>query len=413
MYLLDTIKKIIKDGEYLVLVQELLLKLSALEWRKKHRRFKRLYKNKQWEKAIRAGSQILTLESGSPVLFHHLAYCQKKLHNYQMAEVYMKRSLEERGKVGVKDIIALVEQAAFAGKYNISSQYLYLGGAGNLGFIEHKHIQSGQVNKYLTKIVKKDYPYNHFADKECFFHQHICQEYLACQSLSPKMIHAFELEAERLLFMTFEQVSTDPLDKSQLPVFIQINKNLSGWIPAKEVKAILKETDRGKAVALASIMHKESSHDFILWRMKNKIKKMPNRLDLEQLIERIRHIMIDQQLYDKINAKADYVFCHGDYNKDNVLYDQEEKRYYIIDWSSYGLGLPGHDLAKLFISYDFNFQEAKEYYPSQELLFNLFLTYDLLILWIKRLNLDNMEETMKKRLIPGIEYMETKLPFIS
>ena len=96
MYILNVIKRMILEGEFLELTKKVLLRPFKFEWRRNYRRFSRLYDNSQWDDAMVLGELIVQTKSKNKDFFQKLAICYIKVHKNHEAEYYMKKSLELR-----------------------------------------------------------------------------------------------------------------------------------------------------------------------------------------------------------------------------------------------------------------------------------------------------------------------------
>lgn len=174
---------------------------------------------------------------------------------------------------------------------------------------------------------------------------------------------------------------------------------------------ILKVTDKGKARQLSATMHQRSTHRLYFRKMKNKINTLADNKELKKIVKQVERVILDQKLYKKIKPAEDYIFSHRDFNAENILYNKEEARYYVLDWSSYGLGLKGSDAAKLLASYDLAFTEIEERYLAEvfenvTIVDCIFFAYQLIIEWIKKLTGTNMKQQVSQCILPAAQYIE-------
>lgn len=416
MYLIDSVKKIIHEGEYKTLYDEVLLKINTLRWKKKYQTFNDYYSNHQWEQAITASEK--TLEKGvADGEFHRkLANAYIHLNSQEKATAHMQKAFSLNSLTDVQSIIAWIEETTFPEHKTIHSQFTYLGGADNLGFIEHTIGTGKGTRKYLTKIVPTTYPLDHFAKKEQYFHIKVRPKYPSLQELTLDLIGDAEIKAAELLLMTFPKLANDGISRENIPTFIQLTKKINAAIPAYEISRILEVTDKGKAPQLSALMHKASTHRIIFRKIRSKIKTLDERDILEQVVAQMEQLILGLALYKEIDLATDYVFCHGDLNESNVLYNEKETSYVVIDWSSFRLGLRGYDLAKFFAGHGVTFMEMNEQYldkifdenkvnPVQQ----VFFIYHLFIFWIDLLDLENVEAAVTESMVPAIEYAQERM----
>lgn len=413
MYLFNFAKKIIAEREFQSLLNELRLKIKTLKWNKKYKAFNVHYVNRQWEQAIEVANKTVQAGQADQEFYQKLANSYVKTNNQDEAKRHMKKALQLRVRTSKKEVVNRIETSIFTNRFPLESQFTYLGGSDNLGFVKHIKEETTGRKKYLTKIVPTDYPLDHFANKERYFNNEIRQQSPDLKEITPEMINDAKLKNEHLLFMTFPLLANDGISRANFKDLIEINEKIASAIDYHQIVNLLKATDKGKAHELSALMHRRSTHQIIFRYIKNKISDLPYREELKQQVARFERIILEQALYEKITPTADYVFCHGDFNANNILYNQQEHRYYVIDWSSYGLGLRGYDLAKFFASYRVPFSEIeKDYLDSifaggeAAYLQKIFFVYNLFIFWINRLDLDNIEEQLTQCIVPGVNYVE-------
>lgn len=413
MYFVSFITKIIREREFRSLFNEFWLKIKTFRWQQKHQAFNDYYVNRQWNQAIEVANNILASGPVDPELYRKLANSYIKVNNSKKAQQHMKTALKLTIKLDKKELIQRVEQTAFADCLQVESSFTYLGGGDNLGFVHHLVETEAGKQQYLTKIIPTVYPYNHFAEKEQYFHQRVRPKKTELQQTTLEIINAVKMKQDQLLLLTFPKRANNGISQENFEDLIQINKKIASSLPAQEVERILSVTNRGKADHICSLMHKRSTHVAIFQKMRNKIHHLEQQEELQQLIMRFEQIILTSELYRKLDPAEDYMFSHGDFNGNNILYDHSEKSYYIIDWSSYDLALKGYDLAKLFASYRLPFKAISDNYlalifaeDKEDWLGQVFFIYHLLILWIDRLDLENVAEQITEYIAPAANYIE-------
>ena len=411
MYLLSTIKKIVLEGKFSSIIKEIILKLSKVEFRKEYRRFYKLYKNKEWSDAIQVGSKIIKKDKENQKLLHKLAICYSKINMNDKGEYYIRRSLNLKTKKSIDYIVNRVEDCMPLDKEKFKSEYAYIGGADNLGFIKHEYREASKTHKYLTKIISTTYPMDYLAYKQQYFHSVICERYPRFKSITAQVINCLYMDKEKLFLISFDEVNNDKKDEDNIYDFINISKSIESSIEYKDVIEILRITDRGKAINLSSLMHKSSTHKIIFKDMKNKIRQMTYKDDLKDFINRVEYSILGLKIYKKIIPKDRYVFCHGDFDKGNVLYNRADNIYKVIDWSSYHLAMRGYDLTKCFWHFKLSFKKIREIYldsthNNMDDLDKIFFAYNFLIICIERLDKDKVDKEINERIMPLTNYVE-------
>lgn len=411
MYLFNTIKKITLEGEISSIFKEVFLKISEIRWTRKYKQFNYYYKSKQWQKAIESSELILETEDGDEKLLHRLAICYSKVDRKDKSKIYIAKSLRLRTNHSIDYIVSIVQDSVFKDNENVKSEYTYIGGSDNLGFVKHEYIKDIKKYEYLTKMIPINYPMDHFAYKEEYFYYIICKNHTELKTIAAQAIDCMEMKKERLFLITFIKVNNDEKNKKNLDDIININKNIEASIKYDEIVEILKVTDKGKSRPFSSLMHKSFTHKVIFKRMKDKTSNLNSNYNIEEFIGRIEHIMIGLKMYEHIEPKERYIFCHGDFDENNILYDKQSDTYNVIDWSGYRLGMKGYDLTKYFWSFGLSFKEIREIYLDStengiDDIERIFFAYNFLIISIERLDRNKIDEEITERIIPATEYIE-------
>lgn len=411
IYLLGSIRKIMLEGDFLSLYNEFSFKVQTLKWQRKYKEFNDYYQKRQWNEAIVAAKVILKTNNGDEKFYRNLAHTYKKIKKMDEATIAMREAFMLKSTVKKQTLIRKIESASFVNPSRVSSQFVYLGGADNIGFIRHIEVSGTETKKYLTKVIPTDYPLDHFAYKESYLHTKVLKDYPELRHIVPEMVYCMESKQDQLLFLTFQKIANCGINKSNLPEIIQLQKEIANSISYEEVVNILKVTDKGKARQLSATMHQRSTHRLYFRKMKNKINTLADNKELKKIIKQVERVILDQKLYKKIKPAEDYIFSHRDFNAENILYNKEEARYYVLDWSSYGLGLKGSDAAKLLASYDLAFTEIEERYLAEvfenvTIVDCIFFAYQLIIEWIKKLTGTNMKQQVSQCILPAAQYIE-------
>lgn len=324
MYLFIFFRKIISEREFRTLFNEVRLKINTLKWKRKYKDFNYYYRNRQWEKAIQAGEKDLEIGLIDQVLYQKMANSYLKMNHGEQGSRYMKKALILDARISKKALIQTVETAIFSHPSNVKSTFVYLGGGDNLGFIQHLEEAADGTKEYLTKIVPTEYPLDHFAYKEKYFHEKVRSQSAALQEITPQMTGFVEVKEERLLLMTFPLLTNDKISRQKMPELIAVSEKIRTAIPAEEVEAILKVTDTGKAYHLSSQMHKRSTHRLIFLSIRRKIHTLEQSAELAKYVDRFEAVILGLALYKKIDPTTDYVFSHRDFNENNILYDEKK-----------------------------------------------------------------------------------------
>lgn len=456
------IKRVFREEGFRGIVLKLRTSLSIGGWRKDLRFFNRLFKFRAWKKAIKTGETLLEYNPIDPEFRRKLAICYWYAQQYGPARKNMRVALELKLKSKqeleritqsiqlaivlnpfalelklksrreLERIIQSIRQAIALNPDKIKSEYLYLGGEINLGFIEHIYpVQEGD-KRYLTKIIAGKAA----IAKEKRFYTEICQRHSLLREITPELIDIIDLPVRGLCFITFSKIKGRAPSAGEFREIIRIVKLMetvryAGVIDLLPADKTIKKNCLGdhpglpfvKFNGIFATIHQEQSNREVFRWLKGRIEQLSCSPEVCQLIRKLEYIILNLKIYQKIVPNEQYVFLHNDFHKSNILLEDSSKRFYIIDWEKYGVGPAGYDLIRFFQDYDLTFNEIREVYLQDlaetnqlDLLNQLFFVYPLIISYFTEpigKGLDKLSEDYVKPAVEYIEYLTVRIKQLS
>ena len=387
--------------------EEITRKLRDLKTSKEKKQFQFYLIKEEWKKAIETGCLLEKTENVSYDFYQIMAIAYSEIRNTKKATINMKRCLEQYIGEDVGQFIKKASNLIFS-ESKMISEYVYLGGKNNLGLITHKD-KDEKEETYMTKIIPQESSHEHLIKKEIVFNEKIRKRSESLQSITPALISEDGFNEQHLKLLTFEKKGKGLGAKVAFNKILELNKIVTDSIPYEDGISLLK----GKVTQDEWKMHKRNTHVTFIDAMREISEEIDNIGDLTGYIDRIEQVIVDNEAYKEIIPERDYFFCHGDLNKGNIIFDEREDNYYIIDWTHYGFALRGHDPANYLLKFDCDFSEVfTNYLPkislfhSKDSLEERFFVYKLLIGWIKQLTKENALRNMDKKIGPAVAYLE-------
>ncbi|MDG5786700.1 ATP-binding cassette domain-containing protein [Evansella sp. AB-P1] len=375
--------------------------------------YKELYKTYQsqshWAKATNVGEVLVKLDPNNELFYQWLGTMYRRRKNSELATINMRKSLDLKLNSKLDLVISQIEDSINIGETPIQSSYKVLeSGGNNLGVIEH--IVGEKV--YYTKIIEKEKIRN-----EGLFYKEIRNDHKILQQFTPNLLNIKEYAG--IIFMTIEKVNGSYPKKSHIDDILTIFKDISSlryedvihYFPHTK-----KETKLAGKLGLTNVFSefhsKETNSEVFEWLyfQRNKRKYSDKTVNL---IKRIEHLIMDNKLYEMLDPKKHYSFLHGDFHTQNILYDEKNDKYSVIDWAYCGLAPVGCDLVKLFRRLKFSFKQIDIHYLSNpsfgqklENIQKIFFVYALILTWFNAFSRNQIENHQEEYLIPAIAYLE-------
>jgi len=430
-YALNTVRKIKSLVYDLVKEPGQLFSSELRKERSCIRRARRAMHNKLWGEAVKCLQEALQEGPGSSkgkaFIYRELARCYVRLNEPAKVEGYMKAYLEFNLGSQLQDVIRNIQNKLYFQDWSGYSHYVYLGGRCNYGFIEHRAKEIGPAgNKanYLTKIARAG---STGARKEKIFYLTLREQFPHLKNISPLLVDFTEKIEADISFLTLEKINGEISDdKRYMDDIIEAHKIMSeinydrikDYIEYDDLKPVFMLDDlrnfpgRRAKHTLASIYSRNINQKIINW-LDNKVRAMEEFEELKAQIDKLKHLILEMKMYERLSLEENYCLTHGDFNKTNFLKNQEGK-FFVLDWGSYLVAPKGYDLAHYFRrkrlkwqNIERNFLARPEKSGHLTELEKIFFIYTLVVLWFME---DFSEKPLKEShvefLIPAMAYME-------
>ncbi len=395
------------------------------------RRARKAVQHNDWMEAVNNWHKALMCrpagEKSSGYIHRELARAYMRLKEPEQVEEHMKTYLELSLGLQLEEVMQGIRNKLYPEMGSVDSMYKYLGGRGNYGFIEHWSVGSAAAEDnrgYLTKIARAG---STGVQKEKHFYLQICERFPVLKELTTPLVDITEIKAEDLTFLTLRKIEgIVPKSKEYLGGITRAQEILAA-IKYAELKEYLGEDDLNPGFLLdqlmvpvgkrtrytfASIHQHITNQKVINWLYrKAALQEVPG--ELEALIGRLKNLILDRQLYTRLDPEVNYCLAHGDFGRYNLLADSAG-RVYVLDWSSYLAAPRGYDMAYYFRKIKWKWRKIeKEFLACPERsgyltpLEIIFFIYTLIVLrFVDDVTDTAFKEDYCKFLEPAVDYLE-------
>jgi hypothetical protein len=379
-----------------------------------------LLAREQWDKAHKTGKNLVKILPQKIEYFQRLAVWYKEMGNDELATYSLERGLALF--ISPEKLIDMIESNYVS---SLKSKYIYLGGAGNLGCIEHTQEENGKDTKYLTKISTHS-----GIENEKLFYLRIYKYFPKLRDITPKLINLIELRTENLILITMHKVegSEPTVCKKLIKDAISTN-NIITSIKYRELKDLIPKPNFDEEFTLInsefpnhpiSALHsfvsiyKKSTNQQLFHLIYKRIQEKKYSSDSVKLMKRLEKIIFDIELFHKINLDIHYTLQHGDFYKYNMITDRVSNKLYILDWGNMRIGPSWVDMAgfmgHLKIPFHTIYHEylldhdANCYLDSIE---KICFVYTLIVTWFIIFTQSEFDQMLDIYLLPAVELVET------
>lgn len=317
-------------------------------------------REKAWEKAISHWQAALRINkhSNDANAYRYLAKCYMRLRKPELVEHNMKLYLEWALDLNIEEIVQKIKRKLDSHTELISSNYQYIGGMGNYGFISHTYKDDKHASEYITKVSRND---SSSSCKEKLFYQELREQVPVLKKITPALVDLTVMPKKNICFLTLTKISREgPLEKDNLDSIIKLHKLLAS-VKYTEIKDFVNKDDMLQGFQLKSLnspagkrvrntfasIHKETTNLEVIEWLFDVVKRQDDFTALSKLIKRLKHLVFELRLDEKLDPEIDYVLVHGDFGANNILVDKEGAAY-LVDWGSYLAGPKSFDLASYF-----------------------------------------------------------------
>ncbi|GEL07214.1 phosphotransferase family protein [Salisediminibacterium halotolerans] len=409
-------KRIVKEEGYLKLIEKFFNKLAIIDFNPEFRRFNKLYEQDKWEEAIELAYGFKKRTYQNYEFVNKLGVCHFKIGERETANSIMKTGFEMEMNCKMEEVIQKIDfniLEQMPAIENLISTYRFNGGKRNLGLIEHEYTQGDETRQLITKVTTNVSEEHKRFLKEVFFYNDIREQYPQLKAITPNMVCSGAIDGTNLNFMTLTKIHGRPSKKTDLNHVLEIDaviKSIQGEAIKKQIENAVSKDD----LSLSAHLHKISTHSEIFSILHKKVREHNSFQDLADAVKRLEDVMSGSKLYEKIDLDSHYVFCHGDYNTGNFIFD--DSRPYIIDWAEYRIDFVDADLANYFFKFNYTFKEIEDTYlrsienqTEENLIRRVFFVYILIFKWLTRMVYEEAEQTAAQKIEPAVLYIENAL----
>jgi len=366
----------------------------------------------QYNDAFSVGNRLIGEENSLDNKFYkYLAFCSYYSNRYPQAISHMKASLELKTNMNVNQIITKSANSLICKNEIYKSQFVYLGGMSNWGFIEHKlrKTNSREYVRLVSKIVEGERKYNKL-NKESYFHNILCNMYPSFKTVSPMYYQSGDKTNCNIDFITLRKIAGKKPENHDLAKILEIN-NIIESIPYTQAKELFRTIGCDKSKYQSRGLHKKNIHKEILYIMKKELLAIGGSDITLNIVERMVRLIVNKKLYKLIDPVKHYAFCHNDFHKNNILIENGEC--FIFDWNSYSYSIMGWDMAYYFGKFEFGFKEILEKYINIRFKGNsvdskvgsMFYAYIQVYIWVKRLRGRPADDKVGKYFRPAMDFI--------
>lgn len=389
--------------------------------RRKYKLFKKLIAQNKKNEAIDIGKQLLDGNPGDQMLRKKLSNLYWDIRRKKTCISTMRAVFSQELNAKIDSIIPNIQNAITSDVSSIDSKFVNQStGTNMVCWIKHTYRLEQGTKTYLTKIYRSE------SNKEKLFYLKIREQYPILKSITPELINFTEIKPDNVSLLTMEKVVekqkhldeeyfNNVLEAHRIITSIRYN-DVINLIPQDDFNPKILQVAYNKvSLRLAfTVIHRESTNKEIFKQLYIKLRELSYSPDTIKLIRRLEYIIIDKKMYEKLKPELHYAFLHGDFNRSNILIDNNRCHCKVIDWSNLMVGPVGLDIVQFFKAFDFSFRKIDKlyltnvYYESHlETIEKIFFIYALIIIvWFQKLDQNTVNTQHHEYLGPAIECLE-------
>jgi serine/threonine protein kinase len=376
--------------------------------------FNKLIGNEKWKQASFIGGRLIALYPQELWIYQRQIECYRKLKDEEQANQLLEKYLNVKFNGLTRAMEQIKGQISF--DLPIKSEYVWLGGGENNGFIEH----TVKKNKYLTKITSRGW-------RERLFYLEIYNQYPGLQEITPKMV-SLESNGSNIYLITTEKIEGKKPGITDKVIREVIKKNcLISSIKYDEINHLFttfeyKKFDPFKVLDKEEIIfvnlgylnevHKKLPNRLVLSTLQNKLEELNHSLETIGIIKRLEKVILKNNMYEMIIPNKHYSLQHSDLKPDNMIIDGSTGKLLILDWGRIKIGPRWNDIAGFLGFAKLPFHRIRYLFlengnaPNYDLIEKLFFIYTLILVWFNVLSKDEFDNKQDLYLKPAIEHLE-------
>jgi len=324
-------------------------------------------------------------------LMRYLAATYKHVNEIGKANSLAEKVLKYYSKIEPE---TLVEHVHYWNDFDntIHSNYIFQGGAENLGVVIH---ESGKP-LYFTKVL----PYFGWYDnREIEFFQQLNQDYKELIEFVPRYISNKIDKEYGIQYLTTIFIDKHDINLNYLNDLIEFD-NVCRKIDYKSI-----HINQGSYHAQNRLLHDPILIHTIVTFLRNELCKTSLNEEICLVYNNIKKVS------KLIKPENDYCFVHNDLHHKNVFMDKSTNRLVIMDWNTYGWGLKGSDIVRFVSHFECTFDWFKtEYLDKQNdkrsKIQNIMLVF--LLIYGKYIQNINFDDTSRVFYLPALKWINSE-----
>lgn len=410
MYLIMKVFNMTKNKIFTEFVKRNFIKIRQILIYKEMRLFYRYYKKHEFSKALEVGRNLIHKEKNNPEFLKEYGLC------------FFYSGYIEEGKRVIFNALTSIENCDYEKILDYSkkaldpsqikrTEYTYLGGYANYGFIKNEIECNDEIQKSLiSKITWFNLKHVNY---ENYYYLEICKRHPELLSISPKLHDCQKIPGSRIELLTTEYIEGEKAANIKIDEILRINKIIES-ISYKEAMALFEGIELKKRRYIPLFLHQKMINKEAISEMKFRADQIEGGKILKSLVNRLDEIIVRKKLYKKIRPEIHYSFCHNDFHRSNIIVQTNSEMHFVIDWDNYGVAMRGWDMNFFFGNFKYTFHDINEMYisnikfddPMDEKIAKIYFSFMQIYIWMIRLNGNNCTDKLALHFIPAVEFIE-------
>lgn len=319
-----------------------------------------LYENiGNWRMARSLSKKLADLRPEDPSYLFSLGKALVYMGNIDEAKGYLAQGLTKTHGATMEDIYNKVEKSlGFDLSQDLSTEYVFNGGASNLGGFVHKIGKK----KFYTKISRVTDRSIHERD----FYSNVLGLQPLIKDLVPEYVSSLEIDG--VLYLTIEMIDIAPVSKGSVKQVIEVSNSMAD-VPYSELLANIGQKLPAPLVGRPTssnglFLHidKKYANEIILNSLSEIAKRLNYTISINKNIDKLKKMVMGNRIYNYAVPHIQYGLIHGDFNIDNVVLDKKRNKVRVIDWETYIYGPRFLGIARFFASSRFSYSSIRDEY---------------------------------------------------
>lgn len=364
------------------------------------------YSSHKRDKALLIARSLVNVEANNSENYFLLGKACASLGKAEEARTSYMNGLKYKHNMEEATLIKTVEEGLVKEDSEITSEFIFIAGTSNYGAFIHYH----NGKKYFTKISQ----IRRRTKREELFYKELCKDYPFLANYVPNYINSKIIDD--ILYLTIEMIEGIPIKHANLEEVLSVSQNISS-IPYKEItqkynnpKYPYTLTTPNRLIEYFTQIHKKKYNEKLFSSLFKLFKQKEYPSSVFKIVKEMETLILDNKLYNFINPEEHYSLVHGDFNRRNSLFIEENQLIKVFDWEFFKIGPHFIDIARyLSVNLVSHTDVKKIYLDNKKLGGNLtiiekiFFLYILILLYIITLREGRVEEEMERCILPAFQ----------